>query len=355
MANPTVTYTFVNGNVADASQVNQNFTDIINGLTDGTKSLNIDAITAAGAAIFNGAVTLGNATGDTITVNGLFAGTGGDASGTQRGLINTAAQSFGGVKTFADGDVKSVKNTSGTVAQVTISGNDGSGDGGASVVLQDNGTTKWSIFTRRVSSANKLYFNTTLNATTGEQGSVSEAGGWTLGPSGYTGLHTINGGFNQTIGDDDSGLVTTFSSGSYTGECILLSVNRASSTAYKFIRCDNTSGSNIFYVRGDSTIFASNTTVQSSSDIRLKNNINSIDSSIDKICALNPVTWSWIDNREGEKKGFIAQEVEKIYPEFVDKDDKGFKTVGMNGNGMVAELVKAIQELKKEIDILKAR
>jgi hypothetical protein len=88
MANPTVTYTFVNGNVADASQVNQNFTDLINGLTDGTKSLNIDAITAAGKAVLNGAVDLGNAVGDVITVNGSFAGTGGDATATQKGLVS---------------------------------------------------------------------------------------------------------------------------------------------------------------------------------------------------------------------------------------------------------------------------
>lgn len=72
MANPVVTYTFTNGNVADASQVNQNFTDLINSLTDGTKSLNIDALTAAGAATLNGNVTLGNAAGDAIVCNGTF-------------------------------------------------------------------------------------------------------------------------------------------------------------------------------------------------------------------------------------------------------------------------------------------
>ena len=103
MANPSVNYTFTNGTVADATQVNQNFTDLINGLTDGSKSLNVDAITAAGKATLNGAVDLGNATGDAITVNGAFAGTGGDASGTQRGLVTTAAQTFAGVKTLQDG------------------------------------------------------------------------------------------------------------------------------------------------------------------------------------------------------------------------------------------------------------
>lgn len=73
MTLPSVTYTFTNGTSADAVQVNQNFTDIINGLTDGTKSLQIDALTAAGAAIFNGHVTLGNADTDDLTVNASLA------------------------------------------------------------------------------------------------------------------------------------------------------------------------------------------------------------------------------------------------------------------------------------------
>jgi len=69
MANPSVTYTFTNSTTADASEVNQNFSDVLASLTDGTKSINIDAITAAGAATFNGNVALGSASGDTATVN----------------------------------------------------------------------------------------------------------------------------------------------------------------------------------------------------------------------------------------------------------------------------------------------
>lgn len=73
MANPSVTHTFSNGTTADATQVNTNFTDIINSLTDGTKSLTIDALTAGGTATFNGAVTLGNGSPDDITVSGSLA------------------------------------------------------------------------------------------------------------------------------------------------------------------------------------------------------------------------------------------------------------------------------------------
>ena len=73
MANPSVTYTFSNGTAADASEVNTNFSDIINSLTDSTKSLSIDALTVAGAASFGGNVTLGNAGGDDVSVSGSLA------------------------------------------------------------------------------------------------------------------------------------------------------------------------------------------------------------------------------------------------------------------------------------------
>jgi hypothetical protein len=94
MANPSVTYTFTNGTTADGTQVSQNFTDLINSLTDGTKSLNIDAITAAGTATFNGNTIIGNASGDTVTVNGTFSGTGGQVSNTAPGIFPAANSSF---------------------------------------------------------------------------------------------------------------------------------------------------------------------------------------------------------------------------------------------------------------------
>ena len=74
MAAPSVTYSdFVSGTTIDPDQVDQNFTDVINALTDGSKDLTINALTCQGAVTLNGNITLGNATGDSITVNGRFA------------------------------------------------------------------------------------------------------------------------------------------------------------------------------------------------------------------------------------------------------------------------------------------
>ena len=73
MPSPSYTYTLTNGTNADASKVSQNFTDILNGVTDGTKDLSINALTCAGTATFNGNVAIGNATSDTLTVTASLA------------------------------------------------------------------------------------------------------------------------------------------------------------------------------------------------------------------------------------------------------------------------------------------
>lgn len=70
MAAPSVTHTFVDATTIVHSEVNQNFTDVINAMGDGNDDFTISALTCGGAVTLNGAVTLGNATGDDIAING---------------------------------------------------------------------------------------------------------------------------------------------------------------------------------------------------------------------------------------------------------------------------------------------
>jgi hypothetical protein len=65
MAAISVTYSYTNGTTLDADQINQNFTDIINGTSDGTKDFSVNAL--------NGNVTLGNSSGDDLTVTASLA------------------------------------------------------------------------------------------------------------------------------------------------------------------------------------------------------------------------------------------------------------------------------------------
>jgi hypothetical protein len=73
MAFLTMTYSFANSTTADASQVNTNFQDVIDATSDGTLDFNIAALTAAGASVLNGNVTLGSASSKDLTVNASLA------------------------------------------------------------------------------------------------------------------------------------------------------------------------------------------------------------------------------------------------------------------------------------------
>jgi len=106
---------------------------------------------------------------------------------------------------------------------------------------------------------------------------------------------------------------------------------------------------------------ASNVQFAALSDAREKENITSITGSLDKITSLNPVEFDWIASGEHCNAGFVAQEVETIFPEFIvdnissegEEERKGL-TGGMTG-GIVAHLVKAIQEQQATIEALTAR
>jgi hypothetical protein len=106
---------------------------------------------------------------------------------------------------------------------------------------------------------------------------------------------------------------------------------------------------------------ASNVQFAALSDVREKQNIEALTNSLDKITSLNPVEFDWITSGEHCKAGFIAQEVEEVFPEFVvenmssegQEERKGL-TGGMTG-GIVAHLVKAIQEQQTLIESLTTR
>lgn len=57
MAAPSITYTFVAGTTARAAELNQNFTDIINAITDGTKDITVNDLTVNGDITYSGAVS----------------------------------------------------------------------------------------------------------------------------------------------------------------------------------------------------------------------------------------------------------------------------------------------------------
>jgi hypothetical protein len=87
------------------------------------------------------------------------------------------------------------------------------------------------------------------------------------------------------------------------------------------------------------------------SDVRVKENIFTIDNALDKVLSLRGVEYNKIGETD-KSIGVIAQEVEKIIPQVVRDDEEGMKSVAY-GN-MVGLLIEAIKEQQKQIDELKA-
>lgn len=102
------------------------------------------------------------------------------------------------------------------------------------------------------------------------------------------------------------------------------------------------------------TAVAYNTT----SDYRLKTDIQPMTGAVASIMNLKPVTYRWkADGSEGE--GFIAHELQEVCPQAVTGekdavDEQGKpKYQGIDTSFLVGRLVAAVQELKAEIDAIK--
>jgi hypothetical protein len=97
------------------------------------------------------------------------------------------------------------------------------------------------------------------------------------------------------------------------------------------------------------------------SDERLKKNIEPVESVLDKINSLQPKKYNMMEevNTADKHYGFIAQDLEKIFPELVSvtpNDGDGIEDLRMvSYTELIPILVKAIQEQQKQIEELQRR
>ncbi len=89
------------------------------------------------------------------------------------------------------------------------------------------------------------------------------------------------------------------------------------------------------------------------SDARLKENIVDIPSQLQNICSLRPVEFDYKDG-SGHQIGFIAQEMEQVYPDAVAQGTDDMLTV-TGWSKTEARLVKALQEAIAKIETIEAK
>lgn len=186
-------------------------------------------------------------------------------------------------------------------------------------------------------------------------------------------------------GAEESGMLNVNRTGSnlaalgtsYNGSWRLILVPRLGAGGYNAVAKDNdvgiiASGGNLVLgqwngtsgvrVTGGGLEVTGNITytgsIGQSSDLQLKKNIHPITGALEQLLNLHGKEFEWKEpeqhgNLTGVQRGFIAQEVESVFPDWVSTGGDGHKILSVRG--FEALTVEALRELKAENEALNAR
>ncbi len=263
-----------------------------------------------------------------------------------RALDVTQTALIQGAGNVSAGTLALGSRSSGTAAWSTISGShynqssgsgNGSGSGGIMMIGTWGGNGEndlyigGGVYEMNAATAIRFHTHTTNTSTVGgtERMRISSVGRITINTT------VVADGMCTIAGNSSNYALNLYADSLYSG-------------VYRYQRFR--SGSNIA-----GGIEGSNqTSVQyvTTSDYRTKKNIKPLENGLDRVCKLKPVKFDWKLNDE-TTEGFIAHEVQDIFPEAVSGEKDGEDMQGMDYGRITPLLVKAIQELKAEIDELK--
>jgi hypothetical protein len=170
--------------------------------------------------------------------------------------------------------------------------------------------------------------------------------------------------FGNSVSDQNTIAIVSNASSPY-GMYLRFTAAAPSNTTNYYLYGDDTGNSRFIIYSNGNMVNRNGSYGTISSDIRLKENIISATSKLNDLMKLNVVNFNFIGSQE-KHIGFIAQEMEKVFPSFVFKtdtrvyDDNGNLVSGLEDSlgikvGMeFAILVKAIQEQQAQIEEQKA-
>jgi uncharacterized protein YaiE (UPF0345 family) len=144
---------------------------------------------------------------------------------------------------------------------------------------------------------------------------------------------------------------------SMKGSADVIQSTRASGPALEINRLTSDGEAAKFYretvAKGSITVNASGTTYNTTSDIRLKQDIEPLEAT-DKLMAMNPVSYAWKVDPDGPRSmGFIAQEMQEVMPEAVSTGDDDM--MSMDYGRITPILVSALQDAHRKIEDLESR
>lgn len=228
-------------------------------------------------------------------------------------------------------------DTATNAASVALIGKDFGGTGTGGQVVNYSADIAGAASTNK---AHLWYSYPTVGGAVTEVGSATGAGAWTFGATGTSGIqHKLNGGADTNA--ETSSVVRIRNVGAPN-----------SSTSANMVSFLDINGD----VQGSITInpSANTTAYNTSSDARLKTGFEEFDG-IEIIKAMNPTRYERVSCLGVKEYGLVAQDLFQIYPQavVVGGEDANTDPWLVDYSKVVPILIKAIQELKAEIDILK--
>ncbi len=199
----------------------------------------------------------------------------------------------------------------------------------------------------------RLVFSTTADGASSptERMRISNAGNVGINATPSTSYRLLA----KTSSAIESALGTQGVTGDTATQSILVTkFDNDTTTAQNFIQFQvNNGGANC----GRITANGANTAAfGSTSDIRLKENIEDLPPQLENILGLRPVEFDYIESEGGGHQiGFIAQEMQQIYPDVVNERGEDDMLMITGWSKTEARLVKALQEAVAKIETLEAK